>query len=318
MKTIGFVISGKENERRRALIPPDITRINNPGMLFFEEGYGNILHYSDRDYTVVGARIVSKKEAFAKDVVCNPKVPEKDEEKLFPGGQTLFGWIHAVQGREITNFLLERKMTAIAWESMFRDGKHLFWRNNQLAGEAAVLNSSIYVGRPLYECKVAVLGNGNAARGAISILEKLGAAVTVYDIDTIHRLDNEIGLYDMIVNAVFWNVFNKERIIYRKDLCRMKKGAVIVDVSCNHSMEIETTRPTTVQDPVYLVDGVLHYAVDHTPSLLWKTASESISSVLSHYIDDMVEEKENEVLKRATIIKDGEILDPDIIRFQKR
>ncbi|HNS33044.1 MAG TPA: N(5)-(carboxyethyl)ornithine synthase [bacterium] len=318
MQTIGFVISAKENEKRRALIPADMGSIKNSASLFFESGYGEPLGYSDSDYTKMGANISSRKEAFSQGIVCSLKAPEETEMRLFGKGQTLFGWIHAVQAKDLTDMLVNKEMTAIAWESMFKDGKHVFWRNNQLAGEAAVLHASLYAGRPLYECKVAVLGNGNAARGAISILEKLGAAITVYDIDTIGSLNGRIGSYDIIVNAVLWNVFNKDRIIYREDLKKMKPGSMIIDVSCNNAMEIETSRPTTIENPVYHVEGIAHYAVDHTPSLLWKAASISISRQIREYIDNMVEEKENDILKKATVIKKGRILDPDIIKFQRR
>lgn len=73
-------------------------------------------------------------------------------------------------------------------------------------------------------------------------------------------------------------------------------------------LEIETSHATRIDNPVYSVDEILHYAVDHTPAIFWKTATESISKEIIKYIDDLVERNYNEILKNATIIKDGKIL----------
>jgi N5-(carboxyethyl)ornithine synthase len=262
--------------------------------------------------------LYSTKTVYEQDIICNPKAPESEERKFFKEGQTLFGWVHAVQGREITNFLLEKKIIAIAWEEMFENGRHVFWRNNELAGEAGVLHAFLYYGRAPYECSVAVLGRGNTARGAIRVLEKMGCNVVVYDRKTTSFLRKELGVYDVIVNCVLWDVFRKDRLIYRKDFKNMKSGAMIIDISCNEGLEIETTHATTVERPIYHIDGVLHYAVDHTSTLLWKTASESISREIKKYVDDLVAENKNEVFDRATIIKNGKILDERISRFQGR
>jgi len=242
----------------------------------------------------------------------------RQEQTLFYKGKIFFGFIDAVQGRKITDFLINMEMTAIAWGKMLENGRPVLWRNNEIAGEAGVFHAFSYYGRLPYECSVAVIGTGNAGSAAIKLLEKMGADVTIYDIKTVLFLRNEIGKYDVIVNAVLWDIFRKDRLIYRRDLKKMKKGAMIIDISSNKELEIETSHPTTIDNPVYSVDGILHYVVDHTPTIFWKTATESISREIIKYIDDLVEENENKVLKNATIIKDGKILDEKIIKFQKR
>lgn len=318
MKTIGFIISRKENELRKALIPTDLSKIKQVHNLYFERGYGEILGYSDEDYRKMGANIVNREIVYKQDIICNPKAPEPVEQKLFHKGQTLFGWIHAVQGRKVTDFLLGMKMTAIAWEEMFENGRHVFWRNNEIAGEAGVLHAFLYYGRLPYECSIAVIGRGNTARGVIRVLEKMGANVTVYDRKTVLFLRNEFEKYDVIVNAVLWDVFRKDRLIYKEDLKKMKKGAMIIDISCDEEMEIETSHATTLKDPVYSVDGIIHYVVDHTASLFWKTATESISKEIKKYLDDLVEGSYNNILRNATIIENGKILDEKITKFQNR
>jgi N5-(carboxyethyl)ornithine synthase len=318
MKTIGFLISKKENEKRRALIPNGLVNVRNISYLYFEKGYGEILGYSDEDYYKMGVNIVNRERIFKQDIICNIHAPEPVEQTLFYKGKIFFGFIDAVQGRKITDFFLDMKMTAISWGKMVDNGRPVLWRNNEIAGEAGVFHAFSYYGRLPYECSVAVIGKGNAGSAAIKLLEKMGADVTIYDRETVLSLRNELRKYDIIVNTVLWDVFRKDRLIYRRDLKEMKKGAMIIDISSNKKLEIETSHPTTIDNPVYSVDGILHYVVDHTPTIFWKTATESISKEIIKYIDDLVEENENKVLKNATIIQDGKILDEKIIKFQKR
>lgn len=318
MKTMGFLISKKENEKRRALTPNGLVNVRNVSYLYFEKGYGEILGYSDEDYHKMGANIVNRERIFKQDIICNIHAPEPVEQTLFYKGKIFFGFIDAVQGRKITDFFLDMKMTAISWGKMVDNGRPVLWRNNEIAGEAGVFHAFLYYGKLPYECSVAVIGRGNAGSAAIKLLEKMGADVTIYDRKTILSLRNELGKYDIIVNTVLWDVFRKDRLIYRRDLKEMKKGAMIIDISSNKKLEIETSHPTTIDNPVYSVDGILHYVVDHTPTIFWKTTTESISREIIKYIDDLVEENENKVLKNATIIQDGKILDEKIIKFQKR
>jgi N5-(carboxyethyl)ornithine synthase len=209
-------------------------------------------------------------------------------------------------------------MTAIAWEELYEGGRHVFWRNNELAGEAGVLHAFLNYGRIPSACSNAVIGRGNTARGAIRILERMGGEVVVYDRKTISLLREELGSYDVIVNCVLWDVFRKDKLIYRNDLKNMKIGAMIIDITCNNGLEIETTHPTTIDKPAYYAEGILHYAVDHTAALFHKTASESISTEIKKYVDDLIEGNNNEVLTKGTIIKNGKIIDENIVKYQER
>lgn len=131
-------------------------------------------------------------------------------------------------------------------------------------------------------------------------------------------MSKEIWQFDIVINAVLWDVFRTDHLIYRSDLENMKPGSMIIDISCDDGMGVETSHATTIQDPVYLLDGVIHYSVDHTPALFYKSASESISAALYPFIDFIVEERYNPVLESAMCMKNGIILDDRIIRFQKR
>lgn len=318
MKTIGFPISHKENENRRAIVPNHLKYIQNPQKLYFETGYGTILGIDDSEYEKYGCHIGTHDEILSKDIICDPKVGDADYLECLNENQTIFGWVHATQNREITDVLLKNKLTAYAWEKMHESGRHVFWRNNELAGEAAVMHAFQCFGRMPYEVDAAVLGRGNTARGAIKVLNMLGARVVQYDRKTESLLRQEIEKYDVIVNCVLWDVTRNDHIIYESDLIKMKKGSMIIDVSCDRHGGIETSIPTTIEKPTYVIDDVLHYAVDHTPALFYKTFSFDNSKVIYPYIDQLVSGDVGSVLKSALIIDGGMIIDEEITKYQNR
>lgn len=318
MKTMGFPISRKENENRRAIVPEHIKDISFPENLFFEKGYGEVLGISDREYKACGCHICDLQTCLAQDIVCDPKIGDASYLSELHPGQAVFGWIHATQNRDITDKIVNNGLTAYAWELMYEEGRHIFWRNNELAGEAAVMHAFQCYGRMPYETKVAVIGRGNTARGVVKILNMLGAEIVQYDRKTEALLRHELGKYDVIVNCILWDVTRKDHIIYKDDLRRMKKNAMIIDVSCDRNGGIETSVPTTIEQPTYFVDGILHYVVDHTPALFYKTFTYNNSKTVYKYIDQLVAEKPDATMMDALIIKDGEILDQSIIEYQNR
>lgn len=319
MKTVGLPISHKENEKRRALIVDDISKILHSECIYVESGYGEVLGFHDEDYLASGVHVVSREEVLKKDIICDPKVG--DAEYLAQlHEQTIFGWIHAVQNRDITDKIIASRLTAYAWEDMYQDGRHSFWRNNEIAGAAAVFHAYMCHGVFPFKTKAAVLGRGNIARGAIKTLNYMGAEVVQYDRKQEALFRKELDRYDVIVNGILWDTSRKDHIIYREDLKRMKRNSLIIDISCDRNGGIESSIPTTIENPIYVIDGVTHYAVDHTPTLFWKTSSESLSEEFVKYIDCFIEgrENENEVLANCHIFEHGEILDERIKLFQCR
>ena len=319
LKTVGLPISHKENERRRTLVPADIEVIRHPEQIYIEDGYGDVLGYSNDDYSCQGVKIANRLEVLSKDIVADPKVGDAEYlENL--NGQTVFGWLHAVQNRDITDKMISYKLSAYAWEDMYETGRHCFWRNNEIAGEAAVFHAYMCHGVFPYNTKAAVLGRGNIARGAVKTLNFMGAEVMQYDRKTENLFRQELGRYDVVVNAILWDTTRHDHIIYREDLKRMKHGAMIIDVSCDRNGGVETSIPTTIENPTYVIDGVTHYVVDHTPSLFWKTATETLSAEFVKYIDFLIENRplENPVLKLCHNFEKGVILDHRIIEFQGR
>lgn len=317
MKTIGFPISTKENECRRAITPQSLLSIANKSSIYVEHGYGEVLGYSDDEYAALGANVVSKDEVLKQDIICDPKIGDADYlDRLHD--QTIFGWVHAVQNRTITDKLIDGTITAYAWEDMYEMNRHTFWRNNEIAGEAAVMHAYLLHGIFPYNTKVAVLGRGNSARGAVKTLNYMGADITVYDRRTERLFREELPMYDVVVNAILWDTSRKDHIIYKEDLKRMKKGAMIIDISCDRAGGVETSIPTTIESPMYQVDGIAHYVCDHTPSLFYKTTTEALSEIVARYCDMLIEGKDDNTLLKAKIIDSGTIIDRRIIEFQNR
>lgn len=316
MKTIGFPISHKEHENRRAILPVDAKRVVHVPQLMLESGYGEVMGFQDEDYAAVGCTVTSRADVLACNVICDPKVGDAEYLDCLQN-QSIFGWIHAVLNRDITDKLIARKLTAYAWEEMYENGRHVFWRNNEIAGEAAIAHAYLCHGVFPYATKVAVLGRGNIARGAIRALYSMGADVRQYDRRNEILFREELPDYDVVVNAILWDKMRKDHIVYRDDLKRMKPGAMIVDISCDRAGAIETSVPTTIADPTYFVDGIRHYVVDHTPALFYKSTTESISSLLPPYLDGLIEGKwcGND---KALIVKDGIVVDQAINDFQAR
>jgi len=317
MKTVGFLISEKENELRRAIVLEDVAKIKNKDKLSFQQGYGKNLGFSDDDILSLGCHVASKEEVILCDIICEPKIGDSEDLKDIHD-RTIFGWIHATQNYDITQSCIDNRLTVYAWEKMFDKDIHVFHGNNEIAGQAAIMHAQLQYGKTFTNLNVAVLGNGNTAKGAISALNSINANVTIFGKEQEKEFVENMHKFDVIVNCILWDVTRQDHIVYKKDLARLPKNALIIDVSCDKAGGIETSIPTTVENPTYVVDGIMHYVVDHTPTLLFKDASCSISEQVVKYVDCLIEGNDNVVLENALIIKDGIIVDEEINKFQKR
>jgi len=319
MKTIGFLISHKNNECRRAILPQHISEISHPEQLFFEKGYGQSIGVLDSEYEKKGVNIVSRSEVLKCDVITDVKLGDADYLESLDDNKILFGWAHAVQGVDFTTSVLNHNHTVIAWEEIFEDGRYIFYRNREIAGEAAIMHAFRYSGKMPYDTKVAILGNGQTAKGALRILHGLGAEVDVFPRKFEKLFMKKMYEYDVLVNCVMWDTSRNDRIIYAEDLEKMRPGTLIIDVSCDPHLEIETSHPTTIDDPVYTVDGVIHYAVDNTPAMYPITVTKVLSAGIAKYLDILIHENYElypDNLKTAVQILNGHIVDERIIKFR--
>lgn len=321
MKKMGFLISHKNGERRRALMPEHMGRIKYLDSLFFEQGYGLSVGIQDEEYKKLGCHVVPRNEILSCDIITDVKLGDADYLSSINDGKILFGWAHAVQNVDFTTQMIKAKHTVVAWEEIFEDGRYIFHRNREVAGEAAIMHAFRYCGKMPYDTKVAILGNGQTTKGALRILHGLGAKVDVYGRKLESLFKKNMFDYDVLVNCVMWDTSRTDRIIYKEDLKKMKSGTLIIDVSCDPHLEIETSRPTTIDNPVYEVDGVIHYAVDNTPAMYPITVTKVLSEGVSKYIDCLIEKEFDEYpdnIKIASVIKEGCIKDEKIKKFRER
>lgn len=318
---MGFLISHKNGERRRALMPEHMSEIKNLNSLYFEQGYGKSVGIQDEEYEKIGCHVVSREEILSCDIITDVKLGDADYLSSITDGKILFGWAHAVQNVDFTTQMLNAKHTVIAWEEIFEDGRYIFHRNREVAGEAAIMQAFRYCGKMPYDTKVAILGNGQTTKGALRILHGLGAKVDVYGRKLESLFKKKMFDYDVLVNCVMWDTSRTDRIIYKEDLKKMKPGTLIIDVSCDPHLEIETSHPTTIDNPVYEVDGVIHYAVDNTPAMYPITVTKVLSEGVAKYIDCLIEKDFDdypENLKIASVIKEGRVNDERIKKFRER
>lgn len=238
---------------------------------------------------------------------------------------------------------------------------HTFHKNNELAGYGSVLHAMQLRGITGHygpQRRAAVLSFGSTAQGACYSLQAMGiqqidvfkqraAANLAYQIPTLQYrqfkqeapgsrkvlAENDDGNaqdmaevlaeYDIIVNCILQDTDNPLDFLTEDDVPKMRKGCLIIDVSCDSGMGFPFARPTSFQDPSFQVgDNITYYAVDHSPSYLWDAATYEISTALLPYIPDVMAGpknwEENLTLKRAIEIQDGVIQNPKILSFQKR
>lgn len=318
MKTMGLVISNKSGEKRRALLPQDICKnVKNSGNLYVEHGYGKVLGIEDAEYEKAGCNIVDRKGALACDIICDVKLGDADYLDKLSEGKIMFGWAHAVQNIDFTTNMLRNKHTVIAWEEMYEDGRYIFYRNREIAGEAAVIQAFRYCGKMPYDTTVAILGNGQTAKGALRVLHGLGANVDIYARKHEELFKKKMYDYDVLINCVMWDTNRKDRIIYREDLKNMRKGTLIIDVSCDPHLEIETSHPTTIDQPIYEEEGIIHYAVDNTPAMYPQTVTKVLSAGISRITDEILEGDYSKMVSDAIVISGGHIILDDIRKFRE-
>jgi N5-(carboxyethyl)ornithine synthase len=328
-----FKTSLKEDERRVPIYPEHLARIDPEiqKRLFFEDSYGADYGFSDEYFSSRSQGVLSREELFRRcDVLLLPKPLPTDIRQMHEG-QTLCGWCHCVQQREITQAAIDRKITVIAWESMNhwdeagRKLLHIFYKNNEVAGYAAILHVLELLGMDGHygpRRKVIVMGYGSVSRGAIYALQGRGfnnihvytrrpthlvadqnpdvyyyqykvepdGAVFAKDADGRWRpFIDELASADVICNGVLQDTDDPTMFVRDNDLPRLKPRCVIVDISCDERMGFFFARPTSFESPTFLVgEQITYYSVDHTPTYLWNAASREISRALIPYLPELV------------------------------
>lgn len=368
--TMGVIgTSKKENEHRVPIHPSHFRSIDESlrKHIFIEKGYGKRFNIDDQVLESSFAGVMKREELFEEcDIILLPK-PDESDFPLFREGQILWGWPHCVQGEVITQLGIDKKMTFIAWESMFlwksdsiRD-VHIFHRNNEMAGYCSVVHALQLAGLTGHygtKRNAAVIGFGSTGRGAVHALRGQGYTdITIFSQRPYHAIQAPISSvrylqygradalspdtvvrksdgsaipmaealadYDLIVNCILQDTDHPVMFIKGQDINRLKKNTIIIDVSCDNGMGFDFAQPTSFEHPSFDVSrGITYYGVDHTPSFLWNSASYEISSAVIHYIDVVMRGRaawEKDItIRKAIEIENGSILNPKILRYQKR
>ncbi len=349
-------------DERRVPIHPDHFQEIEPELrasLIFERGYGVDFGIADDEIAAVMGAVADRDEMLATcDISILPKPLAADLGKMKMGG-TLWGWPHCVQQRGITQTAIDRRLTLIAWEAMnLWDASggwmsHVFHRNNEIAGYAGVLHALELLGiNGVYgpRRKAAVIGFGSVGRGALKALLALGFEnPTVYVAqapDSVKNMPSGIRFIrletgksslatvdgapfierlietDLIVNCILQDPIRPLHYLAADEAGRLKAESLIVDVSCDEGMGFPFARPTSFKEPMLRIGSVNYYAVDHTPSHLWNSASWEISRALLPYLRTVMSGPDawqrDETVRRALEIRDGVIVNPQILSFQKR
>lgn len=367
--TFGVIGSSKkENERRIPIHPDHLSRLPEQvrRQLIFEKGYGKPLGIEDSEIAVLTGGIAGRHELLA-DIgrVIIPKPVLSDLEELREGG-IMWGWPHCVQQQDITQAAINRKQTLIAFEDMFvwgpndQIGRHTFYKNNEIAGYAAVLHALQLRGVDGHygnQRKTIILSFGAVSRGAIYALKARGFRdITICILRPDHEVREEvldchyvriregrdgearmlviehdgseqplhelISESEIIVNGTMQDPDHPILFVSENEKSCLKPGCLIIDVSCDEGMGFYFARPTTFREPMFKVGKADYYAVDHTPSYLWESASRSISAALIVHLPAVLagpkDWQENETIRRAINIDAGVIQKPNILSFQKR
>lgn len=366
MKIALFKTSNKENERRLPIHPEHLAFLPSSvwPFLYLEKGYGTDFGLTDRELSDHCSGFMERKELFSEcDILILPKPTISDIEAMHEG-QVLWGWIHCVQQFDIAQKAIEKKITVVAWEAMNhwdpngRKSHHIFYKNNELAGYAAVLHVLELLGLDGHygpRQKVSLISYGSVTRGAIYALQGRGfnnlhvftrrppylvadqnPDVYFYHLDksedhfyAIPQLANKRLLIDelmeseIIINGILQDPLRPEIFLKTADLPKLKRNTIIVDISCDEGMGFEFAIPTTFKKPILvLTNGIKYYSVDHVPSYLWNSASREISKALTPFLIDLIRNSFDfhchATLSKAIEIEQGTVLNPNILDFQKR
>jgi alanine dehydrogenase len=319
---IGVPKEVKADEYRVALLPVGAELLTQDGhAVLIEKDAGSSSGFEDRRYAQAGAEIVATTdEVYARaDLIVKVKEPQPAEIARLREGQILFCYFHFAASRELTVGCLEAGITAVAYETL-RDPQGrlpLLTPMSEIAGRMSIQEGAKYLERPMRglgillggvpgvaPANVLILGGGVVGTNAARMAAGLAANVTLMDInlDRLRYLDevmpanvttifsdpHTIADYaiqaDLVIGAVLIPGGRAPVLIPRSLVRKMKPGSVLVDVCIDQGGCAETSRPTTHSNPVYLVDGVVHYGVTNIPGAVSRTSTLALCNATLPYV----------------------------------
>ncbi len=319
---VGTVRETKTEEYRVALTPDGVADIVGAGHeVLVEAGAGVGSNYVDAEYRAAGAELVATpQEVYARaELMCEVKEPQPQEYDLLREGQILFTYLHLAAEPHVTDALLRSRCIAIGYETVRRDDGFLplLAPMSEVAGRMAVELGAHYLKRPgpgrgmllgglpgVPPAHVVIMGSGNVGKNSVRAAVGFGARVSVVSIneDQLRHLEDEyqgrietvlsshhaiasvVAGADLLVGAVLVEGRRAPVVVTREMVRSMGPGAVIVDVAVDQGGCVETTRPTSHVEPIYVEEGVVHYAVPNMPGAVPRTSSRALTGLTLPYI----------------------------------
>ena len=319
--TVGVPREIKDQEYRVSMTPGGVRQLVEADQrVVVETGAGEGSGFSDSDYRSAGAMIVpSASDAWGAELVVKVKEPLPGEYGFLRPDLVLFTYLHLAAERELTLELLKRGVTGIAYETVeLADGQlPLLKPMSEVAGRLAVQTGAFYLEKQrggsgkllggvagVEPARVTIIGGGIVGASAARIALGMGAEVTVLDmnIDKLRHLEEvlherlitrsadplaveeAVAEADLLVGAVLVKGARTPRVVTRGMVARMAKGSVVIDVSVDQGGCVETIRPTKHSDPIYFVDGILHYGVTNMPGAVPRTSTAALSNATLPYV----------------------------------
>jgi len=322
---IGVPREVKDHETRVGLVPHGVTALREAGHEVLVEtraGEGSLL--SDREYMQAGAHILdSAAEVWSKaGLIVKVKEPQPAEYSHFRPGLILFTYLHLAPLPELTDRLLDSKVNGVAYETIREsDGSlPLLTPMSEVAGRMAVQVGAQYLERPyggrgillggvpgVAPANVVIIGGGIVGTNSAKMALGLGAHVTIIDrsLDRLRALDDifngqvvtlasnswtigeNLKTADLVVGAVLIPGASAPKLVRREMIATMKRGAVVVDVAIDQGGCFETSHATTHTEPIYFVDGVLHYCVSNMPAAVPHTSTFALTNATFPYLLDL-------------------------------
>lgn len=353
---IGIPKEIKDQEYRAAIVPAGVKTLTgfcHTVLIQTKAGTGSGI--SDEEYIAAGAVIiVSADELFERsDMIIKVKEPLPAEYSLLRSGQVLFTFLHLAADPKLTEALIKSSIIAIAYETVQLDDGSLpiLIPMSEIAGRVAAIAGAYHLqmaqggsgilisGVPgVLPGKVTILGAGTVGQNAARIAVGLGARVVMLNksfknlkyIDDIHdgriatlslnehNIEQEVLSSDIVIGAVLVPGSKAPFLVSRELVARMQKGSVIVDVSIDQGGCVETSRPTTHSDPVYSVDGVIHYCVANMPGAFPRTSTIALTNVTLPYITKLANLgweraiNEDRTLAKGANIVEGKVTHPGV------
>ena len=354
---IGVPKEIKKNEYRVGLLPSSVKEFTHAGHdVIVETNAGAAIHATDEEYLKVGATIAKDaKEVFDKaDMIIKVKEPQPEECKMLRKDQVLFTYLHLAADKVQAEGLINSGCTAIAYETVTGPygGLPLLAPMSEVAGRMSVQvgavamqignqggNGILIGGVPgVKPADVVIIGGGVSGMNAAKMAVGLDANVTILErsLDRIRFLEDLFGptaniIYstkasvdeyvynsDLVIGAVLIPGAVAPKLITREMLGKMRPGAVIVDIAIDQGGCTETSKPTTHQDPTYMVDGILHYCVANMPGAVARTSSQALNNAVLPYALQLANKgwraalAENDGLKAGLTVHDGKITQAEV------